>query len=76
MNLRTISLQCCWIKKLYDASLHKWKIIPLTLIKNAFEECFIFHSNLEFNVSVNSLPELPISSIMEKHFPMPTGSCM
>ena len=30
------SLQCSWVKKLYDESFHRWKIIPLNLIKNAF----------------------------------------
>ena len=56
-----ISLQCSWFKKLYDESFHEWKLIPLTLIKNTFGECFIFHSNLDFNVSLNSFPEFCIN---------------
>ena len=52
-----IHLQCFRVKKLYDERFHEWKIIPLTLIKNTFGECIIFHSNLYFNVSLNSFPE-------------------
>ena len=55
-----ISLQCSWLKKLYDESFHEWKIIPLTWIKNALWECFIFDSNLDFNVSLNLFPEFYI----------------
>ena len=28
------SLQCSWVKRLYDDSFHAWKVIPLFLIKN------------------------------------------
>ena len=58
---KIISLQCSWVKKLYDESFHEWKVISLTLIKNTFGECFIFHSNLDFNVSLNSFPEFCIN---------------
>ena len=56
-----ISLQCSWIKKLLDESFHEWKIIPLTLIKNTLGECFIFHSNLDFNISLNLFPKFYIN---------------
>ena len=56
-----ISLQCSWVKKLYDESFHEWKIIPLNLIKNTLGECFIFLSNLDFNVSCNLFPEFYIN---------------
>ena len=58
---KIISLQCSWIKKLYDESFHEWKIISLPLIKNTFGECFVFHSNLDFIVSLNSFPEFYIN---------------
>ena len=45
---KIISLQCSWVTKLYDKIFHEWKIIPLTLIKRASGECFIFYSNLDF----------------------------
>ena len=53
---KIISLQCSWVKKLYDESFHEWKIITLTLIKYT-----IFHSNLDFNVSLTSFPEFFIN---------------
>ena len=61
LNLKIISLQCSWVKNLYDESFHEWKVIPLTLIKNAIGECFIFDSNLDFNVPLNSFPEFYIN---------------
>ena len=57
---KIISLQCSSIKELHDESSHEWKIIPLTLIKNTFGECFIFHSSLDFNGFLNSFPEFYI----------------
>lgn len=33
ISKKTISLQCSWVRRLYDESLYKWKIIPLRLIK-------------------------------------------
>ena len=27
------SLQCSWVRRLYDDSFHEWKVIPLKLIK-------------------------------------------
>ena len=38
------SLQCSWIKRLYDDKFHEWKLIPQYLIKNVFGLDFIFHS--------------------------------
>ena len=38
------------VKKMQDESFNEWKIMPLTLIKNKFGECVVFHSNLDFNV--------------------------
>ena len=45
---KIISLQCSSIKRLYDDSLHEWKVIPLHLISKIFGKSFIFHSNLSF----------------------------
>ena len=46
------SLQCSWVKKLYDQNSHDWKLIPMHFINNAFGKNFIFHSNLSFKTSV------------------------
>ena len=43
-----ISLQCSWIRRLYGNSFHEWKLIPLFLLKNSFDNSFKFHSNLFF----------------------------
>ena len=45
------SLQCLWIKRLYDDKFHKWKLIPLHLIKFTFGINFKIHSNLDFDDS-------------------------
>ena len=34
LNKKIASLQCSWIKRLYEDSLYEWKLIPLKLIKN------------------------------------------
>ena len=41
-----ISLQCSWIRRFHD-NFHDWKVIPLFLIKNKFEESFKFDSNVD-----------------------------
>ena len=49
INKKIASLQCSWIKRLYDDSFHEWKLIPLKLIKKSFGDELKFHSNLSFN---------------------------
>ena len=51
------SLQCSWIKRLYDTTTHCWKVIPTFLIKKRLEKNFIFHSNLSINP--NKIKEFP-----------------
>ena len=46
INLKVISLQCSWVKKLYDENFHEWKVIPLHLTRITFGQNFKFHSNL------------------------------
>ena len=46
IDLKVISLQCSWVKKLYDENFHEWKVIPLHLICITFGQNFKFHSNL------------------------------
>ena len=45
---KILSLQCSWIRRIYDNSFHEWKLISLFLIKNSFGRSFKFHSNLFF----------------------------
>ena len=43
---KVISLQCSWIKRVYNNSCHPWKIIPSYLIDTYLGKNFKFHSNL------------------------------
>ena len=45
------SLQCSWIKRLYDTTTHCWKIIPAFLIRKKLGKNFIFHSNQSINAN-------------------------
>ena len=49
---KIISLQCSWVKKLYDGDHHDWKIIPLYFINTYFGKNFHFHSKLSFNFTL------------------------
>ena len=44
---KAISLQCSWIRILYDENFHEWKIIPSYLIKTIFFKNFKFHPCLD-----------------------------
>ena len=33
---KIIALQCSWIKRLYNNSIHEWKLIPLYLTEKSF----------------------------------------
>ena len=45
---KILSLQCSWIRILYNNSFHEWKLVPLFLTKKSFGSYFKFHSNLFF----------------------------
>ena len=55
---KVISLQCSWIKRLYDNSSHPWKIIPSHLIDTYLGKNFKFHSNL--CIPANKIKRFPI----------------
>ena len=46
---KVVSLQCSWIKRLYDNKSHNWKVIPFHTITQKLGEKFLFHSNLDVN---------------------------
>ena len=52
-----ISLQCSWIKILYDENFHEWKIISSYLIKAIFYKNFKFHPCLD--PSIRTLKNIP-----------------
>ena len=39
---KVVSLQCSWIKRLYDNSWHHWKVIPLHMIIQKLGKKFFF----------------------------------
>ena len=51
INSKIASLQCSWVKRLYDDKLHEWKLISLHLIKSTFGKNFKSHSDLDFDDS-------------------------
>ena len=54
---KIISLQCSWIRRIFDNNFHDWKVIALFLIKKKFEENFKFHSNVHIpKCSLNNFP--------------------
>ena len=54
---KIVSLQCSWIKRLFDNNFHEWKVIPLYLIRWYLGGNFKFYSNLEVSHSI--LGEFP-----------------
>ena len=48
IRFKFVSLQCSWVKKLYDYCFHEWKLIPLHLLIKCFGPSFKFHSNIHF----------------------------
>ena len=48
---KVVSLQCSWIKRLFDNNFHQWKLIPLYLIRQHLGKNFKFHSDLEVSRS-------------------------
>ena len=57
INLKVISLQCSWVKKLYDENFHEGKVILLHLICIIFGQNFKFHSNPSYDAKlVTSFP--------------------
>ena len=50
--LKVVSLQCSWIKSLFDNNFHQWKLTPLYLIRQYLGKNFKFHSNLDVTHSI------------------------
>ena len=54
INAKVSSLQCSWIRKLYDDNFHEWKIIPSYLIRENLGINFKFNSNIDICKTVLS----------------------
>ena len=58
IKAKIISLQCFWIKRLFDNNTHNWKIIPLGFINKYLGNDFKFHANLQIdNNYVKTFPK-------------------
>ena len=44
---KIVSIQCSWIKRLFDSKFHQWKLIPLYLFHKYLGKNFKFHSSLD-----------------------------
>ena len=49
---KVVSLQCSWIKRLFDNNFHQWKLVPLYLFRQYLGKIFKFYSNLEVSHSI------------------------
>ena len=43
------SMQCSWIKRLFEDNFHDWKVIPLFLIGKNLGKTFKFHNNADIS---------------------------
>ena len=41
------SIQCSWVKRLFEGDFHNWKVIPLFLIGKHLGKNFKFHDNTD-----------------------------
>ena len=51
---KTISMQCSWVKRLFEDDFHDWKIVPLFLIDKHLGKNFKFHNNLDISNDILS----------------------
>ena len=49
---KIVSFQCSWIRRLFHNNFHRWKVIPLYLIRRYLGRNFKFYSNLEVSHSI------------------------
>ena len=48
------SIQCSWVKRLFEDDFHDWKVIPLFLIGKYLCKNFKFHNNIELSNDILS----------------------
>ena len=48
---KIVSLQCSWVRQLFNNNFHQWKVIPRYLIQKYLCKNFKFHSNLDLRKS-------------------------
>ena len=48
------SIQCSWVKRLFEDDFHDWKVIPLSLIGKHLGKNFKFHNNIDLSKAILS----------------------
>ena len=48
------SIECSWVKRLFEDDFHDWKVIPLFLIGKNLGKNFKFHCNIDLNNDIFS----------------------
>ena len=63
--MQATSLQCSWIKRLFDNNFHQWNLIPLYLIRQYLGKKIKLHSNLEVSHSIScKFPNFPVQMFL------------
>ena len=57
IKTKIASLQCSWIRRLYDDKFHEWKIIPSNLIQKYLGKNFKFHNSM--NIKKDLVSKFP-----------------
>ena len=57
INIKIASLQCSWIKRLYEDSFHEWKLIPHDIIKTIITFAFKFYPSLVLSFQLEKFPK-------------------
>ena len=48
------SIQCSWVKRLFEDDFHNWKVTPLFLIDKHLGKNFKFHDNIDISNDILS----------------------
>ena len=51
---KTTSIQCSWVKRLFEDDFHEWKVITLFLIGKHLRKNFKFHNNIDISNDILS----------------------
>ena len=66
IKTKIASLQCSWIKRLYDDNFHEWKIIPSNIIQKYLGKNFKFHNSMDIESSLVSKFPIYYQEIFKK----------
>ena len=58
------SIQCSWVKMLFEDDFLDWKVIPLSLVGKHLSENFKFHNNIDLNKDIS----FEISIFLSRYF--------